>query len=265
MRRKKQISSPFSLFSFQDIITATTGILILLALILALSVVVQKSAPAPAAAEDISDLVALHDAVVKEVEQIKSAQTVAQDANQLAAQYSPEELKNKLATAQSANQIDMANQAAMAAQKQAMEKEFAESNISDVVDDLEKKLAATSAQITNTQKKMQELQAGNRVVYNFHDTASSPYVVQIDGTRTLTGKSDVSQAPRVDNTVRTFIDFAKSLPAQDRYFLLLVKPSGISRYNLMREYLDDMNADVGVELIGESTTAVDLQTGATLK
>ena len=41
MSRRKLNSSPMSLFSFQDIITATTGILILLALVLALSVIIQ--------------------------------------------------------------------------------------------------------------------------------------------------------------------------------------------------------------------------------
>ena len=267
MARRKPVFTPFSLFSFQDIITATTGILILLALILALSVVEQKTAPTavPAAADDVSDLIALHDAVVQEIEKIKASQTTNEISNRVAPQYSADELANKLATAKAASQISQANQAAMAAKKQAMEEEFNESNVTDVIDNLEKKLSKTSAEIIETQKKIEAVQAGDRVVYNFHDTSSAPYIVQIDGKQLLTCKYGVSQAPRVDRTVETFINFAKSLPAQDRYFYLLAKPSGMDNFRKTKHHLDNMGAGVGVDLIGESATAIDPQTGASIR
>ena len=70
MSRRKNNSAPMSLFSFQDIITATTGILILLALVLALSVIIQG-----AESEIESDFaddsqIALRDNLIKEVARI---------------------------------------------------------------------------------------------------------------------------------------------------------------------------------------------------
>ncbi len=261
MTRRKPQSSPFSLFSFQDIITATTGILVLLALVLALSVVMQQSTAAPAANDYVADLEKEIADLSAAIKQLEATATADNSRNKLLASLTPEELENKLKTLQASLDTTTSNNAVTKKTISMLEKKLKDENILETLDRLEKQKQAVDARTAETQTKLNELQSSSRVVYNFRATATSPYLVEIDGAELKTAKTGVKAPARIDTTVRGLVEFAESQPASQRYFLLLVKPSGIKKYSLLKPYLEKMNADIGVELIGEDLKVVDPKTG----
>ena len=261
MRRKKQSANPFSLFSFQDIITATTGILILLALVLALSVVMQKTAGPPAAAEFIGDLEQEIEMLSAEVEKLKARAVANNQLSLLMATMSPEELENKSRTLKASIASIQAGVETNRESISRLEQEMKDKNVLEILAQLKQQKESVDAEVVEANKKIAELESSSRVVYNFRTTTSPPHLVEINGVNLKTAQTGQTAAAKIYPTVREFVEFAEGQPSGQRYFLLLVKPSGIKKYELLRPYLEKMNAEIGVELIGEDLVVVDPTTG----
>ena len=262
MRRRSKNSTPMSLFSFQDIITAITGILILLALVLALSVIIQG---APAVVEVIkadSSRVAYRDSLMAEVELLQNQSKELQEESSTWSSATPTELSNKLSA--TANAVDqLSDEIAKAKGK----KQSVEDSLVDSKADTEaaKKLAQIQLlekQIKKSSAELAALMSSNRVVYNFRNTTKTPWLVEISGGKILAAKVGTTGVPRSFDSVTRFNQFANGRPSSEQYFVLVVKPSGSEDSNLIRTYLSSENMDIGIELIGEDQVAIDPLKGA---
>jgi hypothetical protein len=87
-------------------------------------------------------------------------------------------------------------------------------------------------------------------------------LVEISEFKIITSKIESKDQPRQFKTPEAFNKFSKSLGTKEKYFVLFVKPSGHVNYDVIYEYLEQENCDIGTEVVGENQTIVDPVTGA---
>lgn len=264
MSRRNPPSNPFSLFSFQDIITATTGILILLALVLALSVVAQNSHATPT-----PDPNGLSAELERQLENLEAevAQLQLQDARlpsdaQLAGGLSAGELRNMRESLQSSiavlktqigNLSTDADSLETTVKTEQQEPRFV-SNASE--------LAELQRKVAETREEIERLKQENRVIYNFRQTSSPPWLVELGSQQILCAKAGEKQQPKKFANAGELIRFAQGLDSSERYFVLFVKPDGIDLFNRIKSELEKAGADIGIELIAREVTVIDALNGA---
>jgi len=259
---RRQNSAPMSFFSFQDIITATTGILILLALVLALSVIIQgaeSDVEVPPQATD--QQIAYRAGLIFEVDSLKKqAEEVATETANLSS-ATPSDLKDKIFAANLAikrkKKTVVDNQSELRAQEQLLE----DLQNDSTAEETKAKLEQIERSIKETNLKLNQLKTDNRVVYNFRETARTPWLVQVEDSEILAARVGSKGKPESFTSALEFNQFAGSVPNSQRYFVLVVKPSGIENLNTIKAFLIRENLDVGVELIGELTEAIDSEKG----
>lgn len=263
MSRRRQKSSPVSLFAFQDIITATTGILILLALVLALSVITQgATAVVEVVVADDAEM-AFRDSLISEVESLQkmSAELATETASWSSA--TPAELKKKVEVTQQSVKRLQSDLTKKGETLSALEEELEDVQSTQTIAQTKSKLRKTQEQIAEASAAIQALKAGNRIVYNFRKTDRTPWLVQIAGNKILASKVDSNDVKQF-TSYQAFNRFAKGIPEAERYIVMLVKPSGVSNFNSIKSYLNDKDYDLGTELIGEDQTTIDPINGTKL-
>ncbi len=263
MSRRRPTSSPFSLFSFQDIITATTGILILLALILALSVVVQGNQSVEPK-QELVDTTELEQEIEQLENEISLLVVAADKVSKQAAAVSnltPDELKNKFEALKASIAVLQSNIDVKEALDKSNDSRLAELRGDSQYQQEAKKLAQLKQNVSLTKQKIEKLKKDNRVVYNFRQSSAPPWLVEISGAEIKAAKAGVKQPARVFATAKELVEFSETLTGRP-YFVLLVKPSGVSKYALARPYLETGGAEIGVELLSEDENAIDIANGA---
>ena len=259
MRRRKQTEA-FSLFSFQDIITSVTGILVLLTLFLALQLVQPKSfdTAASEAAPDVNlkRSVAQIDAQIAQLRQ--SLDSGHRFLNEFAA-LSPsslaqeeEQLKQSIARFRS-------------------EMPHLRSDIAAIQREPEKpdtvsrdELAALNRKIASLNQQIESLKATNRIVYNV-----APGVKKAAWLVDLSPDSISVAKPGVKNSLvkfegvpngtlpEQFLSWTKSRDPNSDYFVLLVRPKSLALYRQIYERLNDTGFAIGVDLLERDATLVD--------
>jgi len=259
---RRQNSAPMSFFSFQDIITATTGILILLALVLALSVIIQGAESDVEVLPRATDKqIAYRAGLISEVDSLKKlANEVATETANLSS-ATPSDLKDKIVATNLAiarlKRTVVDNQSELRSQEQLLE----DLQNDSTAEETKAKLEQIELSIKETNLKLNQLKTENRVVYNFRETARTPWLVQVADSEILAARVGSKGKPESFTSAVDFNQFANSLPNSQRYFVLIVKPNGIDNLDTIKAFLIRENADVGVELIGESTQAIDTEKG----
>ncbi|MDB4766521.1 hypothetical protein OAG71_02405 [bacterium] len=251
-----------SFFSFQDIITATTGILILLALVLALSVIIQGAeSDVEVPPQATNQQIAYHAGLVSEVDSLrKQTKEVALETANLSS-ATPSDLKDRISSTNLAiaglNTSIRNNKLKLRFEKQLLEDLQNDSTAEETKAELEQ----VELSIKETNVELNKLKTENRVVYNFRDTTRTPWLVQVADSEILAARVGSREKPKSFTSAYAFNQFADSVPNSQRYFVLIVRPSGIGNLDTIKAFLIRENLDVGVELIGESTKAIDSEKG----
>lgn len=254
--RRRSNDSPISLFSFQDIITATTGILILLALILALSIVgARQRENTPQPELDIAalqqELAQIEQVISQYRELLRKSQ---QRANKIAS-LSPEEAENQRVTLEHLlaglqSQLDSLDE-----QKQREQQKSNDLGISSKIEERKNELAKLEATLKNIQGQIQQIKSDNHVYFNFRDVTSPPTIVEITSDKlTMIDMGQSSGAPQQFRSIDELLDFIDRSAQSNSYFVLAIKPDGITNYALLRLELESRNADLGVILVPENET-----------
>jgi len=266
MSRRRRQENPISLFSFQDIVTSVTGILILLTIMLAISVITQGATPAGQVERvDVTELVETKQSLEQEVtrlqSQVKSNQTTI---NSWLGASTDEMLRLK------ANYRSNATVTRESIQKLQSELKLKTEEVNQFIQDPETK--ATNAQVADLKKKIDEakkeldaLRSGSRVFYNFRTGSRAPWIVQLSGKEILACRANQRSKPNSFSTPNQLIDFAKKLSQAEQYLVLVVRPSGLSSFEKIRGECQKLGIDIGIELIGEEQVVVDPETGAAAK
>lgn len=261
--RRRQHGNPLSLFSFQDIITSVTGILILLAIMLAIAVIRQKdAAPVVDASAELDTLSEQAKTLEAEVAQLGAIVT---ETDAQLAKWSGrtlEELQTEHASllasrSHEESKLKQKDQTVSDA-RQRLQLVAADPQIAK----LKKAIAEAERQLSELKKKQDELTSGKRVVYHFRNTTSRPWLVEIAKDRIRVGRAGEKAKPQDFTTYGQFVSFVQGQPDDDRYFVLILKPSGIDNHEQIRAELESLDVEIGTELIGEDQTVLDSQSGA---
>ena len=263
MSRRNRQENPISLFSFQDIVTSVTGILILIAIMLAISVITQGATPAgQTETVDASELQATKSQLEESVKSLEARVKTNQAAVNSWLGATKEELEQQRASYQAAGQITRENikrlQAEVARTEESVKQFIADPEVQATnaqVQELKRKLA-------EAQKELDALRSGSRVFYNFRTGDRTAWLVQISGGEILACRANEQGKARVFRNAGELLAFARGLPSSEQYLVLVVRPSGLAAFDQIKEQCDDEDIDVGVELIGEQQVVVDRETGA---
>ncbi len=265
MRRNKRVK--ISLFSFQDIITTITGVIILVTLLMALDLVRQPgeaSPPAPAEAGEtpadltqrLARLEAASEVLAQQLEELRararqaaaaSPQTLRQleqQRDRLVAQA--EALRNWHAQQAPQTQRDIAR----------LEAEHAR---------LQQELAARNAELAKVQRSARRTAAGLHRLYRFRPTGAKTWWIvdvgptswqlwEIDRQGRPTGRRQVFAQPKSNARLNAMESWLAGRSGTQEAFFLLARPSAVRDFDRLRDALRERGFPLGFDLLGEGQT-----------
>jgi len=271
MARRKRKGSPFSLFSFQDIITCVSGIIILITLILAVELAQRsQGSPVASAAEvstDIREAIAATETAIRELEQ--ELQKRASATEEAAAAH--EEILQ--ADVSAVNQQIKSLQAELAELRRKQKRAAEESEkVQAKLFDQQKEtgdLGEAEEEVKNLEDKLKTLVSSDRPIYNARSSdGKQVWLIQIEGQFALVARAGTPSKPESLPHGGSLISdsaFAKWLDGHSRsadFLFFLIRPAGIEAFGELQEEAKKRRFSYGFDLIGESQAAVDPETGA---
>ena len=271
MTRRRLPPPPFSLFSFQDIITAVTGIIIFVTLILAIELVYSENvSPTRQTVAMITKLSAALDDVKSQLalskdDLARDESTVLEIARILPSQLESELLQNQQRVERLENELQSLGQLRAQLTDQERNGASALSQTAAKQSDIE----SIQKQIDAVRDEFGKLKESNRLIYNpTLDSNRKPWLVDIQRGKILVAPAGekakpvafTSTAERV--RVHAFLKWSKTRDSAQDYFVLLVRPTEISTYDTLVVELRDLGFHIGIDLFGEEVTIIDPVKGA---
>jgi hypothetical protein len=271
MTRRGRGRSPFSLFSFQDIITCVSGIIILITLMLAVELsqrkqgspriqTAQLAAKLREAIADAQAEAARLEAWLKrgeiKAEELAGVSVSALQHDLFAVNEQIKSLEAEIASLQKQAQAVAEKDEKLQAKRFDREKD-------------DKKRAEEELKVSDLEKKLLQVRHQNRVFYNPRMAdGKQVWLVQIEGDRVLVAPAGSTARPNIFSQRFSMFQqsgFEKWLtnrsPAAD-FFFLLVRPDGINEFSELRKILIRRGFSIGFDLIGPGQSAVDPEKGA---
>jgi hypothetical protein len=273
MARRKRSSSPISLFSFQDIITSVTGIMILITLMLALEVIQKKeNGPDAQSRQLASDAQRSAEEIAQRIESNKQAieqmrhklQQTTQELTELA-QFDADQLRrqatdlNEVSTHLS-NELQKSSAQRAAATKRAQQaKEAKDRRASDP-----QTLAETIIAAKEKTAQLEQMKKSGRMIFSpTEGDEKAPWLVEIDENRIAVAEVGKEAPPQSFATPDQFFAWAGDRNPSREYFVLLVKPGGIKHFGQIQDdLLNELGFDVGYDVLPSNQTALDPRKGA---
>lgn len=264
--RRRTTVAPMSLFAFQDIVTSVTGVILLVAMAMAIQV---ASAPARERTESTAadyeqvkaELASAKSETSRLLETIKAAEETLGAAASMAPGATVEE-RAKLE--REIERIDAELQSMkedLAAQQRRRDQTLADLAASD----LATKITATQTEIARVEDKLQAIASGNQMLFNVPDNlVGRVHLVEIFPDCILIAKGGVEQRPLIfegHDSVEEAIDEMQSSDKDDRW-ILFAHPGTTEQLNAARKALKRLNRVVGFDLLPDSVTVVDPVLGA---
>lgn len=270
MSRRKKDHSPFTLFAFQDIITSVTGILILITLILALSIVDKPLNESPESRDNIQSLRAQLASLRSDVSSLDQQTTSDSELLKLMAQFGVENVESLDKTLR-----ESIEKTRMMLTNGAIENAKGKKKADQVGDQISKKatdLEDITRRMLEQKRLLEEIETSNRVVYRFPKSAGDePWLIDVGDDQWLAAPANKNQKPVVfdDRNIRRRLGqleaWYRSASSGNKYLVLLVRPNGVASYTAIRESSKLTNASFGIDLIPEDVTVIDSQTGAVIR
>jgi len=270
-RRRK--SSPFSLFSFQDIITSVTGIIILLTLMLALELITRDpTAKSSGAAESVSQLDQSIREAEAEVARLEELLKRGTDMAEELAAASPQQLNRAKQEVEreivrlEAELVELDHKE----RAKRRDQEEAESQNKDRQKDRDtlKQLESTAQVLVD---KLKDLKEKNRLIYNpSRDTGKQAWLVDVAPDKisvACLGRAAASTLFEQSSSsarVRAFLEFINKREPSSDYFVLLVRPAATEVFDELRTKLEKRGFELGFDLIGAQQTVIDPAAGTSL-
>ncbi|MBL8809742.1 MAG: hypothetical protein JNM43_06155 [Planctomycetaceae bacterium] len=262
MGRHKGPSAPFTLFAFQDIITSVTGIILLITMMMAVELVHNMTKADAAPQEQKSSQVKrmLQQAVGQSSGEADRLQKILDETTTIrfdadALQRRLEQLKATAAELASQQEKLKNTQEKIDARR---EQQKLESR--DITPEAIEALTKEQAEIA---QQLEAMQKSNRVIFNRPAGAEkTPWLVELNETSILAAEMGQSRPPETFQTPEEFVQWVKGQNPDSMYFVLLVKPSSISAFSIVRQALQQQQFEIGYDLMRSDQTAIDAKTGA---
>jgi len=271
MARRGRSRSPFSLFSFQDIITCVSGIIILITLMLAIELS-QRKQDSPQIAttnlvEKLREAIAEAQLEVARLDaELKQAATDTPEASGLSVDALQHDLfaVNEQIKSLEAEIASLRNQevAVTKTDEKLQAKRF----------DREKqnaKKAAEELRAKDLDEQLRQVRKQNRLFYNSRSAdGKQVWLIQIEANQVLVAPVG-TQAPAKVFSQRfamlrhaAFADWLTHRSANADFFFLLVRSEGTAEFANLRELLIKHRFTIGFDLLGPRQIAVDPEKGA---
>ena len=113
-------------------------------------------------------------------------------------------------------------------------------------------------------KSLEQLQNGDRVVYNAHSTsAASCWLVEMSGERSfVAAEIGKAQLPRQFSSVSEVRSWMVQQHQSGAVFLLIVKPDAAGILDELSDHLRSQNVTFGFDLLPQNKAAIDPNSGA---
>jgi hypothetical protein len=283
-RRSRSKDVAISLFSFQDIITSVTAIMILLVLILTLELVTREATKGMAAedrrvAQELKRSVAEMESRVQALRQEASAaRAAASDAAGFSAKDTAEataraereanelreniaQLEVQLRNAQSTRRTAEGKLAASKTDAAKVTTEQATAIDAHAAEMEAANLAEKDRQRNDSDEVREGTAATQTLVFNAPPgSILAPLLVEISKDGLIAVGGDGASSVRFPwNLLGLPTGFGEWLKARDKrreYVVLILRPSGVDRYDATRDEVVSAGFDVGTELIGEQMSLV---------
>lgn len=283
-RRNRSKDVAISLFSFQDIITSVTAIMILLVLILTLELITREATKGMAAedrrvAQELKRSVAeMEQRLDKLRQEAATARANATDAAGFSAKESAEQTAQAERDAkelrEQINQLEVQLRVAQS-NRRAAEGSLARSqgDTAEATAEQARAVAARAGEMEaansaeKSRQKNEAEQAGEgptaarTLVFNAPPGSTlKPLLVEISKDGLVAVGTDSASPTRFSwNLLGLSSGFGEWLKARDKrqeYVVLILRPSGVDRYDATREAVVSAGFDLGTELIGEQMSLV---------
>jgi hypothetical protein len=271
MTRRGRGRSPFSLFSFQDIITCVSGIIILVTLILAVELTQRKQgSPQVQTAKLAAQLREAIAEAQEEAARLESELNRRTTRAQQLAGISPDEIRRDLhAITEQIKSLDV-EIASLRTQEEEIAQQDAKLQAKRFDAEKEnKKLAGDESTITALEAKLRQLREQNRLFYNPRTSDGKQiWLVQIERDRTLVAPAGSSTRPQIfahEFALFRQTSFEKWLAtrsASSDFIFFLVRPEGRDEFLKLRSAAGEKNFPMGFDLLGGQQSAADAEKGA---
>lgn len=282
-RRGRSKGAAISLFSFQDIITSVTAIMILLVLILTLELI-SSTRQRGVAAEDrrvASGLRASVDAMERDVATLRSELATLQAVATRSAAFSAADIRSRehkaaaraRELAEEVALLDSRLRTASAARRRVEADLLAAGPVrpedsADHVAALEQRVDAMEAANRAEDERQRQVRADTSpsnvaasLVFNTPPgELLVPRLVEVSAAGLATVEPDGRQPRRFRGPGRDFEAWLEALDSTAEYVVVILRPSGVRRYDEVVEAVRQADVGVGAELVGEAT-AVTLGQG----
>lgn len=268
MGRRRSSAPPISLFSFQDIITSVTGIMILVTLLLGLDLIQRTVNSPPQKTAELTTQ--LEDAVERAEEEIEDLEQLLRskqqdvvdiagvDATELARELKDlEELNRRLN--QEVADSDRQSTEADRRRKEAEAEKARRKNDPRTVDEMTK-------ETRRLEEELRKLKQSNRVIFNpAAGSTKQPWLVEISDQGFTVAVMGKAERPTKFADLNAFRNWAAQRDPKAEYFVLLIKPTGVDVFPQATTSLQQMKFDVGYDLLTANQIAIDPETGAGTK
>lgn len=271
MSRRRHHSQAFSLFSFQDIITSVTGIIVLITLLLTVELLQRDTTIPERQSEALADQ--LREAIADANQETKESQNLLLQREQLVTE----------SAALSLDQLEWENSnTSQQITRLQAEVQTLKSQLDTSGRHRDKWLARRAGQdkdrqdlmqirdeIREIDEKLHKLKRSNRAIFNPSSTSGkTAWIVDVSSRSISVARVGIKTAPSVfsaklgNGHVRAFLRWASQRTPASDYFLLLVRSTGGKTYDVLHAGLRKRGFALGFDLIGEGVTVIDSQDGA---
>lgn len=266
MARRNNAVPRFSLFSFQDIVTCTTGIFLLTTLLLALELAEHMEASPRVQSPKVVDQLAVEqsalDAQLAELEAELHDQIELLNSGAIidAASLKVHVEHSQSRTEQLNREQQRLSELATRAETQKRELETKQQHRQPEKDEIQR----LKEDLDSTQKKLTELQNSNRVFYNpTVGSGRTPWLVEMSHSRIVVAPAKGGGTPHTFTSTTEFLAWAGQQPAARIHLIILLKPDAVEDYDKVIDTLrEQMKITVGLDVLKADQQAIDPQKGA---
>lgn len=254
--RRSQKGQPFTLFSFQDIMTSVCGIVVLITLLLALELTRRSLDEEEISFESNARRV---QEIRKETEERRQAIKALEETQILSVQttdptgLSAAELQERMDRVES--RLESARNERARLQKELDEaKKVVDSNedVQKKIDELREERKRNEETIKAAQAKAKEPLDANVVLFSYYESArEKPWFVDISGSKIIAIPTIEGEETQEFPDPYEFLQWARRRSRTREYFVLVSRPSGAAANDVLSYQLEDIGFKIGLDLIGE--------------
>lgn len=273
---RKRNQPPISLFSFQDIITSVTAIMIVIVICLTLELLERDTTSAePAAWAAVEELQAAVMSLRVQLEKLQSrgvsdptllTEAAAVTPNQVHHQIS--ELNRRLEAANAALKREQARAGQL--QQESIQTDALRFNASAELEELEQ----LKDRVRRAEVRLQDLEDLKRPIYTMPRGSSlDGWLVVVNGDSIEAARVGVSAPPIAfhgaqgslgfkPSAASAFLKWVDASSGRQRYYMLVVRPGGAETFDTIEEGLANRRVSYGFDVTGADQPLLDPAVGA---